>query len=70
MEVRTFGVKVVLIESGWFRTSVLDKATVRPDPSSPYAALGAAVQRCSGAAVQRCSGEAVPSSRRSHLHDP
>ena len=49
MEVRTFGVKVVLIESGWFRTSVLDNATVRPDPSSPYAALGAAVQRCSGA---------------------
>jgi hypothetical protein len=44
---------------GLVRTSVLDNATVRPDPSSPYAALGVAVQGCRGAAV--------PSSRRSHL---
>jgi NAD(P)-dependent dehydrogenase (short-subunit alcohol dehydrogenase family) len=41
-EVAPFGVRVVVIEPGAFRSSIIDNGAVAPDSSSPYAALEAA----------------------------
>jgi len=42
MEVEPFKIKVVVIEPGAFRSSIVDNASVDLDPTSPYAALAAA----------------------------
>jgi NAD(P)-dependent dehydrogenase (short-subunit alcohol dehydrogenase family) len=43
IEVAPFGVKVALVEPGWYRTNALENAKKPDDPSSPYHDLEAAV---------------------------
>ena len=42
IEVEPFDIRVVVIEPGVFRTSIVENAAVQLDPDSPYAALEAA----------------------------